>query len=284
MNMKTIKALTFCTLIFFALEAKSQTADTFDDLLVTIEGDSIRGRILTGTKSFISIQRLDLQTERLYAPAVRTVIQGYYRESTDENNENSEIIKFKEARKENNGFRFRFEGGYSYRLGKSPEGPEKISNFRSGYTIGISPGIVFANGANEIGLTADYRKHGYDSDYVSGRVAVHTYFIGPHWNMLSSENHSGGYSLFGIGLGYVALREKYYSMNGKADTFGIKLTYAYGFPLGNESAKMEIRISALNAFINKSTIEQNGQTTTVKYSDPTTIGSLNLTVGFVFGK
>lgn len=262
------------------------------DLVVLKSGESIQCRVLSDNGEMYKLEIISESgaTLPLYygRNEVHKIKYGYFlseraAEQAVEQPFGDELPFGEELPAASGAFRFRVSGGYSIRLGKMEY--DGISHFRSGCILSVAPGYLFNSREDELGVTLDYRRHSYEVLQFSEKVAVHTYFIGPHWNHYSWSRHDNTYWLTQLALGYVSHYERVYDNKFfKVNNAGMKAFIGYGFPLGG-STSLELGLEIFASTFRKCKVRENMQGwQTFQYDDPQNISSIHFKVGLAFGK
>lgn len=255
-----------CLACLFAIEAKAQQTMEFDDLLVTMEGDSIRGRIGMNSKSFFTIEQPDSLSRLFPAAAVRTVRYGYYTPLASSTHSKD--------KKPGGTLRFHANFGFSALIEGEIDDEERYRNakVRTGYNFSVAPTYVFPSREFAVGVAGDLRKH------TAGDWDLNTYYIGPLF-VLNLPNGKD-FGLIDFSVGYINYREEngsaYYAVNQPAARMG----GGYVFNLSN-GIGLEIRLTVLGATYKKAKTNTGWR---IRHRHAQSISSVNLSVGLVFGK
>ena len=270
-------------------QAQQQEPPALNDLIVTAAGDSIPCRILSLDENSVAFTAytdasgyFDMRLDRKH---IAGVYPDYYGSDTPARREiiGREPEYYEEyaplprpVRSYADGFRLHVNFGYSALIEGEDMG-DYIENreVSSGIHFGVSPTRTFSNQDFAVGLAFDFRSHRIQ------QWNVNTTFAGPLFAFNFPVGYGIDYGLLDIAWGYVHHNETKGGSYFKADTFGARLSVAYVVYLG-EGAGLEFRLGVLAANYKKARTNMSNVST--HFSNPQSISSIQLSVGFTFGR
>lgn len=271
------KTFTISSLLLFFSLAFCTGQVVAQDLIVTVQGDSLHCRIISEKKKEIhfKFQRegrmMDGIIERENVADVR---KRYFKEIEEAQ---KPVVPYSR-------WMGRLQLGYSHRLSKINESyststREQLNKLRRGYVIG---GDVHYFYTKSSGLGIKYSTNDYGFHAAGGDKVVLNYFGLSHLRRF--EQTSGNSVFLGANLGYQMYKEKN-SVNGKSglkgQTLGLGLELGYGFKM-SAGSQMYFAASMLSGAITK---VKNG-TYVRKLEKDEYEGLLRgeITVGITFGR
>ena len=272
--MKKLLLLAICFLAF-GTAAAQDSGDKFYDLVVTVDGDSIRCRVMRIADSNYDIELADgnggVRQLLVDKQNVKSFKGGFYHPS----NFGSPSVEISDRDPQSGKFRGALNLGGTFLFDK-PFGNNKG---RFGFQLGVLPQYVFAadGGRNAFGLTFDYRIHKIEDSYTSSlQTYNHEYknnvmFIAPTYTRLFK---SGMYIDLAVGhmRTEIVASGSGYKAKYSEDGIGLKLTGGHAVRIANNLA-LDFRASLFGGLI-ISDSDNN-------LSNPS---SASLSIGFIFGK
>lgn len=257
------------------------------DLIVTVEGDSVNCKITKQSNGFVYFRYLkDNQTKVTLLPVnkISSIVQAYY-DAPVINTMHYELPRSRDYSK----WRYGFHGGYSYRIAKVSDQvtssyQDYFKKLKSGFVVGAD---VHGFTSESFGIGVKYNLNKYKAEQGSNLkddITLH-YVAASMLNryvLADPANHF----LFGANIGLQSYRDKAMLMGydlditGKAVGFGLEAGYEH--KIGN-GALLHFGLMFTGASITK--IRINGGTP-VKLSkeEYESLSRLELVLGFKFGQ
>ena len=276
------------------------------DLLVTTAGDSLEVKVTQETNTHVYYSMQNPHTGSIINgikphSEISSIIRNYRPAGTQQGEE--EIIQTGEVVPENMvGFRFGLQGGYSRRIGKTPEGLNQaqksyIEEMRNGFFISGDL-TYFFNEKSGVGVTGDMFSSTsstittlvFDdgtSETARMKEKVRLLFIGPYYAMRFFNWNKTNYGLMKVGLGYLGYNndiEVIFPMTAKSATASALLEFGYDFKI-SETMALGVVFSYYTGVLMELEMQYPDGTSEVIELDKSSyenVGRINLGVGLRF--
>jgi len=247
------------------------------DLIVTQNNDSLNCKITKTAPDYIYFTFMynsEIKTSLLPMTDVKIFKKKYYNKT--------ELSQSYIAYLEYSKFRLAFSGGYSYLLGKTPEGIDNtyrdyLKKFRSGFNLGLDLGYYF-NKQYGIGLKYSYfntKASAPNIPFIDDqgnlvRMSISENrsdnYIGPAFLMRFSDKTNENAFIAGISFGYFAYNNKLkiggVPLKAKGSTLGMVVDVGYDFGL-SDSFSLGFMLSFKLGSISKLTFDDGFQSQTI---------------------
>jgi hypothetical protein len=266
------------------------------DLIVTHGNDSIEGKI---TRMSIDTLFYSINEVSKWMPMsfVKSCQIGFF-----QMNENL-AMKPKEKSRDYQKIRFALNGGYSYRVGKVPDGLDAerrdyIRKLKSGFHVGTDLSFyfnkkfglrakgIFSRASNSMEASITDLDGNFFSTIMSDQITIS--FIGPMLSMRLLDNTIHDHFMLNVSLGYMGYTNNVvlaypYKLKGK--TAGFLLDIGYDRTLTKNFA-IGLQLSLIAGILTKYTLKSGSYWETVKLSQNSyeSLIRIDASIGIRFGK
>ena len=260
-------------------------AGSAQDLLVTVDGDSINCKITKVKEDyiyFIFSHQGEVRNTLLPREQVTDFQNDFYETAVVQPDQ---IAGYKSKFPH---WRLAASGGWGYRLGRSPDGlnsagQDFVNQLRSGFIIGLDAGYFFSEifGA---GLKYDlFKAHALS---LSPSVEDHNSisFAGPSFIMRFFDQAKANYWFMGYSIGYMGYKDRMdvsgQQIINQGSTFGMAMDFGYDIALSKNWA-LGFQLSLLSGTLTRYNQTVNGVTQTIELKSGSYegLGRVNLSAG-----